>query len=76
MNVIELASNKLLDPVTSGSTSDAQIMERRAIERWENEGGEIPNTNIRFTVYVAKTKTPYSESKSLGPIAFGRSLLI
>ena len=74
MNAIELASLKLLDPVASGSISDPRIMERRALERWENEGGEIPNANIRSGVNFPKTKNLYNESEGLEPTALGRLL--
>jgi probable phosphoglycerate mutase len=38
------ASHELLDSGTSQPVSDKQTLKQQAIERWENEGGEIPNT--------------------------------
>jgi hypothetical protein len=36
-------AHEMLDPVSFRSIGDAKTMEQRAIDRWENEGGEIPN---------------------------------
>jgi hypothetical protein len=71
---MELALHKLLVSVASESVNDARIMEWRAIERWENEGGEIPNANIRSGVNFPKTKNLYNESEGLEPTALGRLL--
>jgi hypothetical protein len=37
-----IVAREKLEPVLYRPTGDARSMERRAIERWENEGGEIP----------------------------------
>jgi len=37
------SSHEMLDPAFAPNLGDARIMKRRAIERWENEGGEIPH---------------------------------
>ena len=38
-----IAVHEWLDVVWHPRIGDTRTMERRAIERWENEGGEIPN---------------------------------
>jgi probable phosphoglycerate mutase len=37
------ASHEMLDSGTSHRLSDKRTLKQQAIERWENEGGEIPN---------------------------------
>jgi probable phosphoglycerate mutase len=37
------ASHEMLDLGTSHRLRDKQTLKQQAIERWENEGGEIPN---------------------------------
>jgi hypothetical protein len=44
--------NAALDMVWRLRIGDARTMEQRAIERWENEGGEIPNEQRKRTRFV------------------------
>jgi hypothetical protein len=37
------ASHEMFDSMPSLRVGDARTMKQRAIERWENKGGEIPN---------------------------------
>jgi broad specificity phosphatase PhoE len=39
-------SHEVVAPPSRLSSSDASSMKQRAIERWENEGGEIPNEGL------------------------------
>jgi hypothetical protein len=41
-----------LDTVWHQRTGDTRNMEQRAIDRWENEGGEIPNEQKNRTQLV------------------------
>jgi hypothetical protein len=41
---------------------DTRTLEQRAIERWENEGGEIPNEQ--------RKQTNFANGKSLHPSTF------
>jgi hypothetical protein len=43
---------KALDVVWRLRIGDTRTMEQRAIERWENEGGEIPNEQRKRTRFV------------------------
>jgi hypothetical protein len=60
--VIALANTHALDVVWHPRIGDTRTMERRAIERWENEGGEIPNEQ--------RKRTRFLEGKSSCPSAF------
>ena len=41
--MLNAASHEICDPVPRRRDGNALALKRRAIERWENEGGEIPN---------------------------------
>jgi hypothetical protein len=56
------ASHEGLDVVWHPRIGDTRTMEQRAIERWENEGGEIPNEQWKRTRFV--------KGKSLRPSTF------
>ena len=36
------SSHEMIDPISTARIGDTRPMKQRAIERWENEGGEIP----------------------------------
>ena len=57
-----IAVHEWLDVVWHPRIGDTRTMERRAIERWENEGGEIPNEQ--------RKRTRFLEGKSSRPSAF------
>ena len=44
--------NIAFDIVWCPWTGDTRTMEQRAIDRWENEGGEIPNETKKRTQFV------------------------
>ena len=57
---------KALDVVWRLRIGDTRTMEQRAIERWENEGGEIPNEQGKRTRFV--------KGRSLRPSTFHQFL--
>ncbi len=43
-------AHELLEPVSCGPVGSLNPLESGAIERWENEGGEIPESQIVQTL--------------------------
>jgi hypothetical protein len=54
--------NAALDRVWHPRIGNTRTMEQRAIDRWENEGGEIPNEQ--------RKRTRFGKGKSLSPFTF------
>ena len=63
------ASHEALDVVWRLRIGDTRTMEQRAIERWENEGGEIPNEQRKRARLVkgksARSSTFHQFSKAI-----------
>jgi hypothetical protein len=58
-----IALHDWLDVVWHPRIGDTRTMERRAIERWENEGGEIPNEQRRRTRFANGKRLRLSTSQ-------------
>jgi hypothetical protein len=58
--------NAALNPAWHPRNSDKRTLEQRSIERWENEGGEIPSERRKRTQFI--------KSKSLHRSAFHQFL--
>jgi hypothetical protein len=57
-----IAVHEWLDVVWHLGIGDTRTFEQRAIERWENEGGEIPNEQ--------RKRTRFGKGKSVRPSTF------
>jgi hypothetical protein len=47
-----------LAPATEADDGERSVLKQRAIQRWENEGGEIPNVPIRQTAAMSAVRSP------------------